>query len=315
MAFSAAEALQRLEAASRHNRLAHSLLITGAGTKEAGSFALELGGLILGVSASEATDHPDFHSIRPESKSRRILIEQIRGLEEHIHKKALLGSTKVAVLHDADRLQEAAANAFLKTLEEPPAGTHILLLSAVPEAMLPTILSRCVRVPLRKSSPDVWSEREERARHLALELLGLQPGPELPEIFRAVRKFQAILAEVRSEAGNSAKSLLDAEKTKLKDRTEASSSYLEDLEARFAASAESSVVRERSRLIDAIGSVFAERLLADLVPNDPRIARTDAVHLLRKMDALADLRSDLDRSMNEALALEAGFLEIFDQRE
>ena len=90
--------------------------------------------LVLECPAESALAHPDVHMVQPESKSRRIVIDQIRELEHSIQRKPLLASSKVAIIHDADRMQPQAANAFLKTLEEPPPGSLILLLSTRPKA-------------------------------------------------------------------------------------------------------------------------------------------------------------------------------------
>ena len=62
--------------------------------------------------------------------------------------RATDGRRKVAILADADRLQPQAANAFLKTLEEPPQDSLLLLLSAMPEVLPETIISRCISIPL-----------------------------------------------------------------------------------------------------------------------------------------------------------------------
>jgi len=90
----------------------------------------------------------DIFVCQPESKSRRIVIEQIRDLEHALQMRASNGRRKVAIVSDADRLQPQAANAFLKTLEEPPKDSLLLLLSALPEALPETILSRCIAIPL-----------------------------------------------------------------------------------------------------------------------------------------------------------------------
>lgn len=90
--------------------------------------------------------HPDLLWVRPESKSRIITIEQIRDLMQTVHLKPTHAPWKVAVIEAADRLKSEAANAFLKTLEEPPADSILILLSADPQRMLETILSRCLRL-------------------------------------------------------------------------------------------------------------------------------------------------------------------------
>jgi DNA polymerase III subunit delta' len=94
----------------------------------------------------EESLHPDVHWVRPESKSRVILIEQMRELMQTIFLKASEAFYKVAILSAADRLKSEAANAFLKTLEEPPPRSVVVLLTTEPQHIVETILSRCQRL-------------------------------------------------------------------------------------------------------------------------------------------------------------------------
>jgi DNA polymerase III subunit delta' len=91
-------------------------------------------------------NHPDVYWVRPEAKSRVIIIEQIRDLLATIYLKPTESQHKVAIIVAADRLTIQAANAFLKTLEEPPTRSVLLLLSIEPERLLDTIVSRCIRL-------------------------------------------------------------------------------------------------------------------------------------------------------------------------
>ncbi len=92
---------------------------------------------------------PDIHWVFPEKKSRIISADQIRDkLLSAIAQTSLAGGWKAGVLVGADRLNDASANAFLKTLEEPPERTLFLLLSDAPQQLLPTIISRCQRIDL-----------------------------------------------------------------------------------------------------------------------------------------------------------------------
>src|SRR5580700_7018661 len=86
-------------------------------------------------------NHPDIHWARPESKSRVITIDQTRELTREIQLKPAESPFKVAVIAGADRLNQQAANAFLKTLEEPPPRSVLILLSTEPSRILETILS------------------------------------------------------------------------------------------------------------------------------------------------------------------------------
>jgi DNA polymerase-3 subunit delta' len=94
----------------------------------------------------DGDSHADVHWVRPESKSRVITIDQMRELMQTIFLKPTEAQYKVAIIVAADRLNPAAANAFLKTLEEPPSRSVLILLSTAPGRILETILSRCLRL-------------------------------------------------------------------------------------------------------------------------------------------------------------------------
>jgi DNA polymerase-3 subunit delta' len=94
----------------------------------------------------DAFNHADVQWVRPESKSRIITIDQMRDLMQTIFLKPNDAEYKVAMIVGADRLNPQAANAFLKTLEEPPPRSVLILLSTEPGRILETILSRCLRL-------------------------------------------------------------------------------------------------------------------------------------------------------------------------
>ncbi|HSI83149.1 MAG: hypothetical protein ACAI35_08055 [Candidatus Methylacidiphilales bacterium] len=148
MPFAFNDIVERFNASKAANRLGHAYLLTGAnpGTLE------KLGKtLARGLLDKEPHEHPDFHLVQPSSKSRRISVEQIRNLEKSLFLKAYSAPTKVALILWPERMclgQAEPANAFLKTLEEPPASTLILLASTRPQLLLPTIISRCLRIDL-----------------------------------------------------------------------------------------------------------------------------------------------------------------------
>ncbi len=99
--------------------------------------------------------HADLRYFEPESKSRRITIDNAREAIHFLHLTAFAGGWKTAVLMGADRLTEEAQNALLKVLEEPPYRSLLLLVTQNPEALLPTIRSRCHRlvVPEAAAAP------------------------------------------------------------------------------------------------------------------------------------------------------------------
>jgi len=104
----------------------------------------------------------DIHWIFPEKKSRIISADQIREkLINEVTQTSFSGGWKAGVLIGADRLNDASANAFLKTLEEPPEKTLFLLLSDAPQQLLPTIVSRCQRIDLDevRGLSEPWKSR------------------------------------------------------------------------------------------------------------------------------------------------------------
>lgn len=110
--------------------------------------------------ATRAGNHPDVEVIAPggicdepehrdHSDSRDLRICQVRRLEKLLSLSSYTGGTRVAIVDGADTLHVEAANAFLKTLEEPPAGGVIILLAEREERLPDTVLSRCQRLPFR----------------------------------------------------------------------------------------------------------------------------------------------------------------------
>jgi DNA polymerase III delta' subunit len=106
-------------------------------------------------------NHPDLHRLAPTGAGLVIPIggREERGVRDLVRDLALLpveAGARVAIVVAADRMTEDAQSAFLKTLEEPPAGTVLVLTAADEERLLPTIRSRCVRIRLGPvSRPDV----------------------------------------------------------------------------------------------------------------------------------------------------------------
>ena len=90
--------------------------------------------------------HPDFILVERLPEKRDLSIEQMRELAKQAAFAPVLSKNKICIVEDADRLTEAAANSFLKLLEEPPAGWLIILLASSEDKLLTTILSRVVKL-------------------------------------------------------------------------------------------------------------------------------------------------------------------------
>jgi DNA polymerase-3 subunit delta' len=164
------------------HRLPHALLIHGPAGIGKHAFALHLAQVLLceargsggracgkcpGCRYAGAGQHPDLlrielATIEPETgevvTSETIAIDRIRGLIEFAQLTSHRHAAKVAVIAPAERMNAAAANALLKTLEEPPPQTYFLLVSHQPGSVPATIASRCVRLPLLR--PDAGSARD-----------------------------------------------------------------------------------------------------------------------------------------------------------
>jgi DNA polymerase-3 subunit delta' len=155
--------LQVLRQAAKEERLAHGILLHGDSLKTIKREAMVLAGDLLkpisgGGSASHPANHPDLFHLRPGKKMRLINVDSTRKLIRQIYQTSNQGGNKVAIIHEADRFNMSGANAFLKSLEEPPAGTFILLLSTSLYDVLPTIRSRCFRFNVPASDNNLLDE-------------------------------------------------------------------------------------------------------------------------------------------------------------
>ncbi|MDH4027564.1 MAG: DNA polymerase III subunit delta' [Nitrospirota bacterium] len=106
---------------------------------------------------TDSGNHPDFYLIGPEGDGGQITVAAVRGLQESLSYKPFEGRWKVAVVDNADRLNQSAANAFLQTLEEPSDQSILVLVSSRPEMVLPTIRSRCQRINFTPLPVDTMS--------------------------------------------------------------------------------------------------------------------------------------------------------------
>jgi len=305
MAFSKEEAFQLLEKALAEGRLGHAYLISGRPGSGVNELANQLAGLFLDCGEIQVEKHPDFHAIEPGSKSRRLLIEQVRELEAAIYRTPERGSRKVAVIRDADRLMPQAANAFLKTLEEPPAGSLLLLSSELPEALLDTIRSRCIGVVLHDRTRPPADARETRLAKMMAQFFAPGARTDATAAFGLTRVFRDLLEEAREIASERVKEELSAEKAHFGKTTD---SDWDERETALKASAESEALQERTRLLGLVADYFGSALRA--LHENGGTDSAESLRLIRCLDTVEKLRSSLERGIQEALALEAGFLEL-----
>ncbi len=106
---------------------------------------LEACGLCKSCRLLQAGSHPDHFLLEPEEADKAIRVDQVRELVDFVSRTAQLGGRKVVLLEPAEAMNPNAANALLKSLEEPSGESVLLLISHQPSRLLPTIRSRCVQ--------------------------------------------------------------------------------------------------------------------------------------------------------------------------
>src|SRR5436309_8380373 len=321
MAFSRTTAFEYLRRAHEQNRLAHAYLIAGPPGSGKETLAAHLASLVNGTPVTDvfSAKAREISVARLESKSRRIVIEQIRELEHALQMRAVNGRRKVAIVPDADRLQSEAANAFLKTLEEPPKDSLLLLLSTLPEALPETILSRCIAIPLA-SDGQVQSKKEEEKLVKLLQQASRQTTWTIQIAYRLAQEFQQLLRGVREEVKHETDEALKREQTRYKDATDGV--WLEDREEYYKALTESLYLQRRTALVETLFAWWTDVLRANnaVAQRDLPVAKQETAALagrfgnaeiLKRIRLLEELRDHFGRNIHESLAIEVAFLAIF----
>jgi DNA polymerase-3 subunit delta' len=321
MSFSSTAALGYLRRAHEQNRLAHAYLISGPPGSGKRLLAADLTNLVNGTNASDvfSAKAREVFVAQPESKSRRIVIEQIRDLEHTLQMRASNGRCKVAIISDADRLQPQAANAFLKTLEEPPKDSLLLLLSALPEALPDTILSRCIAIPLAPSDEHKSKPEEEKLVKL-LQQAASEPAWSIQHAYRLTQGFQRLLRAIREQIKAETDEALKREETRYRNSTDGA--WLGEREEYYKALTESLYLQRRAGLIETLFAWWSDvlRSVSGINRRDTSSARKEidalakrftTTEILRRIRCLEELRDHLNRNIQEALAIEVAFLAIF----
>jgi DNA polymerase-3 subunit delta' len=315
MAFSVEQALGYLGKAYSKGRLAHAFLVSGPEGSGKRRLTKELFQAING----EGTQMADFHQIEPESKSRRILVEQIRQLENSLRMTTAGSRTKFGVVIEADRLMPQAANAFLKTLEEPADRSVLVLVTALPGALLGTIQSRCIHVPLRSPASTVLTG-EEASLVTTLSEIVQELGFSVASALRLVRAFQEALQSSRARIEAEHEKLLASDQAAYRQTTDGT--WLEERKERLSVLTESRYVKARAELVQRMiewlgdvlrikhGSSFLDlpeyRDAATLLAG-----RITTAELTRRLGALESLTDLFSKNIQESLAIEATFLKAF----
>ncbi len=269
--------------------------------------------------------HADVHWVRPESKSRVVTVDQMRDLMHEIYLKPAEADYKVAVIVAADRMNPQAANAFLKTLEEPPEKSVLVLLTTAPQRILETILSRCLRLNFAGEglNPLAPAEREWLAAFSESAAAGHKSLLQRYRLLDVLlQKLNGIKAAV--EASLTARSPLER-------HADAEKELREKWEEELSAAVEAEYRRQRVDLLlllqrwlrdvwvqtlaakpevgagDALGGLLNFPELAGTRQVAQRISAREALDNLQLMEGTQRL---LYTNVQEALALEVGLLKL-----
>jgi DNA polymerase-3 subunit delta' len=312
------------QAVSR-GRLAHAYLFAGPAGVGKRLFAIELAKALLceappaGAPLTacdrcpacvqvEAGTHPDFFSASRPADSQEFPIELMRELCKGFALRSARGKGKAVVIDDADDLNEESANCFLKTLEEPPPASVLVLIGTSADRQLPTIVSRCQVVRFAPLPADIVSDllREQGVEDAALRgrlarLSGGSPGLALALADPALWDFRrTFLAELLRPAP---------------DMVGLARSWTEFVEE---AAKESAAQRTRARLVLRLLIDFLDDALAVSQGASPRRTEADdrpalealaAKHgperLLELIERCLEADTQVERRVQLVLVLEA----------
>jgi DNA polymerase-3 subunit delta' len=340
------QVVRLLQRSLEQGRLAHAYLFTGSRLSELEALARTLAKTLncqspphrgytglatdccdhcLACRKTDAETHADVVWIRPESKLRQIEIGQLvprpnskhRPLSDTIQMKPTEGQAKVAVIVAADRLTVQAANAFLKTLEEPPANSALMLLTTEPQRVLETIRSRCLR--LNFGTEAAYPHEPSQVAWLAAFAQAAAAGHK--GLLGRYRLLGVLLAELAKAKAQIEQNL--AARSPLERYEDADPGLREKWEAELSAAIEAEYRRQRLEVLAGLQwwlrdvwlcalGLGPERLtFPDLTAATQTVAaRVSATEALDNLQALERTQRLLGVNVQEALALEVGLLKL-----
>jgi DNA polymerase III delta' subunit len=267
----------------------------------------------------DSFNHPDVQWIRAESKLRIISIDQIRELLQTVNLKPTLGGYKVGVITAADRLNQQAANAFLKTLEEPPERTIFILLTTDISRILETILSRCLRLNFAGDHAVKLAPDEDQW----LSGFASQVAAERPGLFRRYKLLDSVLGRLSFLKEQVDDTLTKASPLTRSDTKEVEPGLRKRWEDELDASIEAEYRRKRTEALAILHWWLRDVWLLTAHNSDQyltfpslgaasqkvaaRLKETDAMENLDLIDRTQQI---LHTNAQEALTLEVSFLRL-----
>ncbi len=329
MSFKPENALALLDRAAKQGRLGHAYLITGPREANLGGFALDFLRLVTGKPrhALEDFQREGAYVLSPEGKSRRIIVGEpgnpspntMRHFIQHIQMSSG-GRLKPGLIQDAERMNDSAQNAFLRTLEEPPAGALFLLLTHNPRALLPTTRSRVIEISLLPPpGARMFSNGELRLLEV-LRKLGGRANAGISGALTLKSEFQEILESIKTEIKKTLEDEFKKEQDHFKQTTDGN--WLKQREEQVEAQIEANYQQQRDALMDLLlawmGDAARQQAgsghvdIPDYQYATAELAeRWNAGELNRRLTALRKLDQYFRTNVNEGLALEVSFIAAF----
>ena len=299
----------RLAAAYAADRMPHALLIheaPGAGGDWLALWSAQLVlctqrerapcGVCLACQRVAAGQHPDVTTLRLIEDSQQIRIEQVRELSEELCLTSHQGSYKVGLVSPADALNRFAANALLKTLEEPPARTLLILVATQPSRLPPTILSRCQRIRVRapaRSEASAWLQatRGPGAWDAVLDVMGEAPmlaaAADAQTVVQTAKETGEALNEAVAGTSDPVSTAEKWARSEVALRLRCFENWLTER------------IRERTGAAGLLTEVRAGTHLSVRRPD------LNIRQLFEVLDGVRELKSSLDAPLNRGLALES----------
>ena len=299
----------------------HAYLIAGGAPDEGADIAMRFAAGILAGDDDDVYEqllygsHPDLHVFYP-AGAGSYLVEQIRELTRDAGLAPIRAQGKAYIVKDAQRLSGAPANAFLKTLEEPPANITCILLATSEAAVLETVKSRCEVLALNTAS--IRQKDDTRVFEM---LDSLARGCSTRDLLAASKRLVDISVE---------------QAEMLSDEDVDTEAYLEKYDDYLSQGAKKQIeqrgkretsARERASLLGTLGltrawlrdCLIAREGAAQLISYDTHARQTSAVgrstptaNLLSALDAVQTAASRISYNVTPQLAIEAMFLEIWE---
>jgi DNA polymerase III subunit delta' len=252
------------------------------------------------------TDHGDVAMVM--APKRVLKVDQMRAIEREANFRPFEGKARVFLVDDADKLNEPSANALLKTLEEPPPTAHIILITARPAMLLPTIRSRCQAIrfaPLKIEEIEQFLARDKKAKPDAIQLRARLAGGSIgralksdPDEYQSRRTVMLRVLEALTIKRDRHQLLTVSEElnsAKYKDDYEAMLDILEGL------------IRDAWMLAVGATEIVNEDLRNQLGQIATRLESRDA---RRWIDETETLREQLIVNVNRKVATDALFLSM-----